>query len=235
MFEIVAEVGRGNSGIVYRARHLRILPNRDVALKIPLPVPPADRPKQQARFLREGYALATLYAAAGIPPIYDLGEHQGQRYYTRQYVIGNTFEQLATSQMLGLAQGLDVIAGAARAVQHAHGRGIAHCNLHPANVLVDSATKPWLIGFGRVGRLAGTGNLPPDEVGVPVEVDVRALQEMLRWLGEALSQPLPPRLERMTQPDRVDGPAAFAEALENYLREISPPQETPARPWWRFW
>ena len=114
-----------------------------------------------------------------------------------------------------------VVAGT---VQRVHDLGVVHRNLHPSNVLVSRDGVPKLIGFGMVGLLAGAdprvvGNPGvPDEVDVrPAEVDVRGLQQLLGWLGLALRQPLPPRLEALRQPGSVASPGAFAEEVRRSL------------------
>jgi serine/threonine-protein kinase len=222
-YEILAELGRGTTGVVYKVRDGRL--NQIVALKMPLVESPSDRSVRHARFLREARVLASLNTDhdPDFPTIYGIGVYEGQPYLVRELVEGSTLEQLVTTGALGVREGVGVLAAMARAVQRLHGRGIAHRNLHPSNVLVAARGTPRLIGFGRVGLLAESDKLPSGASGTPAETDVRALQEILTWLGSALGQPIP-------QLGSVDSLAAFAEALEGYLQG-----RWASRPWWRFW
>jgi serine/threonine protein kinase len=208
---------------VYKARQSVL--NRIVALKMPLLDRASNVPERLARFRREAEVLACLNhdPDPDFPTLYDVGEYQGHPYIVREFVEGSTLEQLVTARTLSIREGVGVLAAVARAVQRVHGRGIAHRNLHPSNILIAAGGSPKLISFGRVGLLAGSGLLPSGASSVPAESDVRALKEILGWLGAALGQPVPP-------PASVESLTAFAEALESYLQAGVPP-----RPWWRFW
>jgi serine/threonine protein kinase len=210
-YEILAELGRGTTGVVYKARDVRL--NRAVALKMPLLGSAADAPLRRARFLREARALGSLATDPDpdFPAIYQVGESQGQLFLAREFVEGGTLEQLAAAGALGLRDGLGILAGVARAVQRVHGRGLAHRRLHPANVLVTPARTARLIGFGLVGPLAGSG--------MPAQLDVRALQQTLGWLAAALRQALPARVEALGRPGAVVSPGVLAVLLDRFLQE----------------
>jgi hypothetical protein len=75
-----------------------------------------------------------------------------------------------------------------------------------------------LIGFGLVRLLEGSHLLPPQAPGVPAEVDVRALQQMIGWLCETLGQPIPAPLDEMRQPGSVSSAARVANALNSFLK-----------------
>jgi serine/threonine protein kinase len=167
--------------------------------------------------MRSPWALGSLTRDPDphFPTLYEVGENQGQLYLVREFVEGATLEQFVTARVLGVREGIGALAAVARAVQRVHGRGLAHRNLHPANILIAARGAPKLIGFGRVGMLARPGLMPPGVAGVPAESDVQALKEILGWLGAALGQPIP-------LPGSVDSPAAFAEALDSYLQEGGP-------------
>jgi serine/threonine protein kinase len=219
-YEVLAELGRGTTGVVYRARHRFVKPNRVVALKVPLLGSVTDTTLRLACHRREWQALARLTREPdpAFPTLYDVGsEGLGQpSYYAREFVDGSTLEQLATAGTLAFRGGVGILAAVAGAVQRVHGRGIAHRNLRPSNVLVSRDGTPKLIGFGLVWVLPGSDRLPPGISGA-AEVDIRALQEMLGWLGAVLGQPLPPCLGAIRQPGSVRNPAAFAEALGSFL------------------
>jgi serine/threonine protein kinase len=216
-YEILAELGRGTTGVVYKARNTLL--NRLVALKMPFLDAAAEISLRVARFYREAEVLArlTLDPDPDFPTLYEVGEYQGQPYFVREFVEASTLEQLGMARTLSLREGLGVVTAVASAVTRVHYRGFVHRNVYPSNVLVSVAGNPKLIGFGRVGLLAGSDFLPAGATGEPAEIDVRALQQMLTWLFTALRQPLPPRLEQLRQPGSVASPGAFAEALGSYL------------------
>jgi serine/threonine-protein kinase len=216
-YEIVGELGRGTTGTVYEARHTRL--NRRVALKVPDLSPETERPVKAQRFLRECRALAYLTGGpdCGIPRLHVVTEYPaGHPYYARELVDGSTLEQRAAEGAIDLRVGLSVVAEVARVVQWVHEQGFAHRNLSPANVLVARDGSRWLIGFGRVGLLAGSQMLPAGAAGTLAEVDVRGLQELLRWLCGAVRQPVPAGLERAIAPGAVPTAGAFGEAVASY-------------------
>jgi serine/threonine protein kinase len=225
---ILAELGRGTTGIVYEARDLAL--NRRVALKVPILSPDAERPVKIQRFHWEWRVLAHLTSKPGcnIPTLHMVAEHQGQPYYVRELVDGDTLERRAADGSIDLRAGLGVIAEVARVVDRVHGHGYAHRNLYPANVLVATGGTPKLIGFGWVGLLAGSDLLPPGASGVPPETDARALQEMLGWLCATLREPIPSALRGIYRPGAVSSPGAFAGAIRCHLLEAPAEQAAPA-------
>lgn len=211
-YEVLAELGRGTSGVVYKARDIAL--NRVVALKLPPLAPASNMPERLARARREAEVLAQLTCdpRSAFPMLHEVGEYQGQPYFVREFVEGSTFEQLVNARALPFPESVAVLAEVARAVQQMHNLGIAHRNLHPSNILVAASGAAKLIGFGNVGLLAGSDMLPSEALGVPPEVDVQALMDILGWLSAAFGQPAPPTRS-------VGGPTAFAEALDGYYKE----------------
>lgn len=229
-FDILAELGRGSTGIVFKARDR----DRDrlVALKIPLKSGATDETRRLYAFRREVELLAFLAnnADSVFPVIYDVGEHNGQLYYSRKFIDGNTLEQLVATGAFGLRDGISVLASVAGAIHHAHCQGIVHRSLHPSNILVDVGGNTKLIGFGLAGFLAGSNWLTPEKPGVSADVDLRALHQILDWLVTAVHQTLPRSLQATRQSGSINSPAAFEVALRRFLQE-----PLAAVPWWRFW
>src|SRR5262245_55351110 len=212
-YELLGELGRGTSGVVYKARHLI---GRILALKMPALGTGEEAPRRLAWFQREYLALAQMAHRdePGIPTLYDVGQNKaGQCYLAREFVEGSTFEHLAESEALDLRDGLDILSTIAATVQRVHDHGFAHCNLQPPNILVGMDGNAKLIGFGRVSLLAGSAKLPAGVSGESPEVDVRALQEMAAWLCETLRQPIPARLEAVVRHGSIANAAALGEGL----------------------
>lgn len=220
-YEILAELGRGTTGIVYKAQHQIINPERPVALKMPSLGSASEAPQRLSWYHNEWNALRILTwePDLAVPTLYDVGAGvPGQpNYYAREFVDGSTLEELIATGALALRAGIGILSTIAGAVQRMHCLGIAHRNLRASNVLVRTDGTPKLIGYGHVWPLAGADRVPPGMSGVSAEVDVRALQEMLAWLCATSNQPVPMPPEAIRQPGSVPSLGRFTEAVRCYL------------------
>jgi serine/threonine protein kinase len=155
-FEILGVLGRGGSGVVYKARQLKL--GRLVALKMLLAGAHAPR-KAIARLRCESATIARLQHPQ-IVAIYDIGEHQGIPYLCLELVEGRSLADWMGGKPMPPGEAARVTASLARVVQVAHARGIIHRDLKPANVLVaDAGDGPFdpsqlkLADFGLARRL----------------------------------------------------------------------------------
>jgi serine/threonine-protein kinase len=154
-YELIDELGRGGMGVVYKAWDRRL--KRYVALKMVLRGLSASA-ADLARFRSEAQAAAGL-THSNIVPVYQVGEHEGQAYFMQKYVPGQTLAELVAAGPLPQRQAARHVAAIARAVQHAHDKGILHRDLKPSNVLLDENEQPLVTDFGLAKRVEGDPSL----------------------------------------------------------------------------
>ncbi len=131
-YELLLEIARGGMGVVYLARQRRL--NRLVAVKMILSGRLASE-EEVKRFYLEAEAAAKL-EHPNIVPIYEVGEHHHQHFYSMAFVDGPSLSKLLQSGPLLPYEAADLLAKTADAVQYAHEQGIIHRDLKPANILL---------------------------------------------------------------------------------------------------
>ncbi len=148
-YKLLEIVGEGGMGVVYKAQQLGL--GRVVALKQVRAAALAGR-DGAARFRREAEAAARL-RHPNIVPIYDVGRLDGVPYYAMEFVEGGSLAQRLEAGPLGPTQAARLIEALARAVEHAHQRGVVHRDLKPANVLLGpDLDSPKISDFGLAKR-----------------------------------------------------------------------------------
>jgi WD40 repeat protein len=131
-YEVLGELGRGGMGVVYRARQKGL--DRVVALKMIRSGEHAG-PEQRERFRREAEAVARLQHP-NIVHVYEVGEHDGQPFFSLEYVDGGSLAAKLAGTPLPPREAARLVETLSRAVDHAHQRGVLHRDLKPANVLL---------------------------------------------------------------------------------------------------
>ena len=228
-YEIVAALGAGGMGEVYRARDTKL--NRDIALKI-LPDAFARDTDRLARFEREARVVAALNHPH-VVTIFSIEEHDGVRFMTMELVEGPTLAQVIAGGALAPARFFDIAIALADALSAAHRKHIIHRDLKPANVMVTDDGRVKVLDFGlaraldadafqlgddatHLGTQAGAivGTMPYMS---PEQIEARPLDHRtdLFSLGIMLYE-----LLTGSRPFRGDSPAAL---MSSILRDHVPP------------
>ena len=151
-YEIIAPIGAGGMGEVYRARDTRL--GREIAVKV-LPEGVASDPDRLARFEREAKTVAALNHPS-IVTLHSIEEAGGVRFLTMELVGGESLDRLVRPGGLPLPRVLDLAIPLADALVAAHARGVVHRDLKPSNVMVTREGRLKVLDFG-LAKLAEAG------------------------------------------------------------------------------
>lgn len=159
-YELLEQIGRGGMGIVYKARQISL--NRTVALKM-IAAGEFASPSAVQRFHIEAEAAAKL-DHPNIVPIYEIGVHRSQHYFSMKFVEGNSLsaeirhgkfhfnaENVGQNKSVERERQSEVarlMTRVAHSVHYAHQHGVLHRDLKPSNIMVDAAGQPHLTDFG---------------------------------------------------------------------------------------
>jgi Tol biopolymer transport system component len=152
-YEVVARLGAGGMGEVYRARDVRL--GRDVAIKV-LPPSVAGVPDALARFEREARAVAAL-SHPNILAIYDFGSDRGVAYAVMELLDGETLRARLEAARPSPRKAVEIAAQVCRGLAAAHDRGIVHRDLKPENIFLTRDGRVKVIDFG-LARVAETAH-----------------------------------------------------------------------------
>jgi hypothetical protein len=193
-YELLEEIAHGGMGVVWKARQISL--NRLVAVKMILAGQLATD-EDIRRFRTEAEAAANL-DHPNIVPIYEVGQHEGQHYFSMKLVEGASLAKHMAKYANDQRAAASLLVTVAHAVHHAHQRGILHRDLKPANILLDPQDQPHVTDFGLAKRVdpkrgmtqpsvvAGTPSyMAPEQVTgrqLTTAVDVYALGAILYQL-----------------------------------------------------
>ena len=154
-YELLEEIARGAMGVVYKARQLSL--NRLVAVKMILAGLLATKADSD-RFHSEAQAAAVL-DHPNILPIFEVGEHEGQHYFSMGYVEGQSLATRLNEGPLSPKEAAELVATVAEAVEYAHQQGVIHRDIKPSNILIDNKSRPRVTDFGLAKRVDSGSDL----------------------------------------------------------------------------
>src|SRR5215472_15144185 len=161
-YEILAPIGAGGMGEVYRARDERL--KRDVAIKV-LPASYSQDADRLRRFEQEAQAAGALNHP-NITAVHDLGSHEGAPYIVTELLEGETLRTRLSGGAIPVRKAVDYSVQLAKGLAAAHEKGIVHRDLKPENIFLTNDGRVKILDFGLAkltqpeGQLAGQTNLP---------------------------------------------------------------------------
>jgi Tol biopolymer transport system component/predicted Ser/Thr protein kinase len=167
-YEILAPLGAGGMGEVYRARDAKL--GRDVAIKV-LPAERAADPERRRRFEQEARSASALNHP-NILTIYDIGSSGETTYIAMELVEGRTLRELVAAEPIPTRKLLDLAAQIAEGLAKAHAAGIVHRDLKPENLMVSRDGYVKILDFGLaklVEPIAQEASVMQTAVGSPTE------------------------------------------------------------------
>lgn len=164
-YELLAEIGRGGMGVVYKARQQNL--NRLVALKVILAGPLASA-DEKTRFRAEAEAAARLHHP-NIVQVFDVGEYAGFSYMALELVEGHTLRTWQNGAPVEPRTAARLMTAVARAVQHAHEQGIVHRDVKPANILLQVGSGQWPVGSKDQSK-KDSSSLPAARCPLPIPI-----------------------------------------------------------------
>jgi RNA polymerase sigma-70 factor (ECF subfamily) len=171
-YQILAPLGAGGMGEVYRARDARL--DRDVAIKV-LPERLSNSPEARARFEREAKALAAL-SHPNLVAIFDVGTDHGIYFAVMEFLTGETVLDLVARGAVPLTRVIEIATSVAEGLAAAHAQGIIHRDLKPANLFLTARGLVKILDFG-LARLTN-----PDPQAMTVD-DVTKIGQIMGTLG----------------------------------------------------
>jgi serine/threonine-protein kinase len=176
-YQVIAEIGRGGMGVVYRAVDPII--QRDVALKVirlQEILDPEQRAAHRERLFREARSAGILSHPA-IVTVYQVGEENEVAYIAMEFVNGPTLDQLLTAEPRPKPKHIfAVLRPVATALDYAHRRGVVHRDIKPSNIMVGEGGAVKITDFGVAKIAASTATRTGMRVGTPFYMSPEQVQ-----------------------------------------------------------
>jgi len=184
-YQMFGKLGAGAMAFVYKAKQLSL--NRTVAIKV-LPKRFSENPEYVERFYKEGQAAGMLNHPNIVQAI-DVGDAAGYHYFVMEYVEGKTlYDDLSAGKVFDEKEALEVIIQVARALAHAHAKGLIHRDVKPKNIMINTAGVVKLADLGlarettdietaqtEAGKAYGTPYyIAPEQIRGKIDIDGRA-------------------------------------------------------------
>ena len=227
-YELIAEIGRGGMGVVYRAYEAAL--DRTIALKLLAPEL-ANQPGFVARLRREAISAARL-RHPNIALLFEFGQADDTAFLAMEYVPGHPLRQLLEAGPLPIDRALAILEQIGQALDYAHHMGIVHRDVKPSNILVGPGDQAMLIDFGLAevsectlltadGAVFGTPHYMAPEQAAGRGADARADQYALAAVAYEMLTGAPP----------FHGRAATA-VVHAHIYELPPPptEQRPSLP-----
>ena len=162
-FEVLAKIGEGGMGEVYRARDTKL--DRDVALKV-LPREMSGDPERIARFQREARTLATLQHT-NVASVYGFEETPHARFLVMELVDGEELEERLKRGALPIEDAVSIARQITEGLEAAHEKNIVHRDLKPANIKIDTDGTVKILDFGLARAFTGDPETDEDLANSP--------------------------------------------------------------------
>ena len=181
-YEIIRLLGQGGMGAVYQAHDKEL--GRQVAIKVIRP-DMASNPEILQRFKQE-LILARQITNKNVIRIYDLGQADGIKFITMEYIEGENLQSLLRrKKKLEPAEAANIMAQVCRALEAAHAEGVIHRDLKPQNIMLDKTGRAYVMDFGiarsmltsgmtQTGALIGTPDYMSPEQAKGISLDARS-------------------------------------------------------------
>lgn len=166
-YKLLGLLGRGGMGEVYLAHDPRL--NRRVALKM-LPVIISSDHGRARRFMQEAHTSSSI-SHPNVAHVYEIGEEQGQRYITMEYVAGLTLRDVLKRGPLPTRKAVDIAAQVAAALRAAHEAGVVHRDVKPENIMLRDDGYVKVLDFGLAKFLEGAGQAPVPAPSLSTETE----------------------------------------------------------------
>jgi len=156
-YEVLGEIGRGGMGIVYRA-HQKSL-DKVVAVKTITGGLFATQTDIERIHIEAQRAAGLRHP--NIVTVHQVAEYEGHHFFVMEYIEGQSLAELLAGKPLPSARAAQYVKTLAEAIHYAHQRQVLHCDLKPANILLDEEGKPYVSDFGLAKRLGENARYLP--------------------------------------------------------------------------